>query len=36
MVFVGVPDYIHNPVGPYSLWKDAKEYVGISTLPSDG
>ncbi|KAH7349109.1 hypothetical protein BKA66DRAFT_614027 [Pyrenochaeta sp. MPI-SDFR-AT-0127] len=35
MVFIGVPDYIHNAIGPYSIWKNARDHVEISTLPSE-
>ncbi|CAO2654168.1 Nn.00g109010.m01.CDS01 [Neocucurbitaria sp. VM-36] len=34
MVFIGVPDYIHKATGPYSIWKQASEYIEISSLPN--
>lgn len=34
MVFIGIPDYIHNATGPYSVWKKARDFVEISSLPT--
>ncbi|KAF2726996.1 hypothetical protein EJ04DRAFT_557650 [Polyplosphaeria fusca] len=29
LVYLGVPTYIHKPLGPYSLWKKAEEYMEL-------
>ncbi|KAH7081706.1 hypothetical protein BKA63DRAFT_504385 [Paraphoma chrysanthemicola] len=32
MVYLAVPSYIHNGTGPYSLWKQARQYIEIASL----